>query len=55
MFIKGCHIYTGHVGDSGISLGMQEEQEIGRGKWVSEHLTVVSLTGITCCLSVIYV
>lgn len=41
VFIKGHKIYTGHVGDSGISIGHQREY-LGRGQWQAEHMTTVS-------------
>jgi len=38
-FIIDNKLYTGHVGDSGISLGTRYKSP---GRWSSEHLTVVS-------------
>lgn len=41
--IREGKLYTGHVGDSGITLGSQPEG-LGKGKWTAVHLTEVSTT-----------
>lgn len=47
--IKDGKLYTGHVGDSGISLGSQTEG-LGKGKWTAEHLTEVSSSFLSAAL-----